>query len=469
VPTFSIENFGCRATDADARALRRSLLSSGLTAESQHAAADFVVLNTCTVTAAADSQAREAIRKIHRTNPGARIIVTGCYAQRAPDEIASLEGVTWVVGNSYQTQIAELLQNVRTEQPSARGCDQSQPANHFFALSRLYEDGMSLARGPAKILTGDIFAQTSIPIEPSGPEMEAGHTRPILKIQDGCNNRCSYCVIPFVRGRSRSLTPDVVVEQVRKLVASGAKEIVLSGINLGSYGRDFVPRFALGEVVGRILEETSVEQLRFSSVEPQDITEDFIALVASSDRLARHFHVPLQSGCDKILRGMHRWYRASHYAERIGRIRRTMADAAIGADVIAGFPGETDEDFRTTYELIQALPLTYLHVFSFSSRPGTEAAAWGAPVDGAVIRERARALRLLSQRKTGEFRASQAGRKLRAITLARGGADWTEALTGNYLKVKVAGRQAANLWWQAEIMPDESWLARTEPEFSFQK
>jgi threonylcarbamoyladenosine tRNA methylthiotransferase MtaB len=328
---------------------------------------------------------------------------------------------------------------------------------------------MSLARGPAKILTGDIFAQISISIEPRDEGIEPGRTRPILKIQDGCNNRCSYCVIPFVRGRSRSLPPDVVVEEVRRLVASGAKEIVLSGINLGSYGRDLVSRIGLGDVVRRILDETSLEQLRFSSVEPQDVTEDFVALVASSERLARHFHVPLQSGSDIILRSMHRWYRAAHYAERIQRIRRMIPDAAIGADVIVGFPGESDEDFHTTYKFIEALPLTYLHVFSFSSRPGTKAADLGAQVNLAIIRDRARALRLLSQRKAAEFRASQSGRKLRAITLARSGPDWTEALTSNYLKVTIAGRHAANLWCEAEIMAGESALRITETEVSLQK
>jgi threonylcarbamoyladenosine tRNA methylthiotransferase MtaB len=469
VPTFSIENFGCRATDADASALRRSLLASGLTALGEHAAADFVVLNTCTVTAAADSQARDAIRKIHRANPGAQIIVTGCYAQRAPEEIASLDGVTWVVGNSHQTEIAELLQNFLIDEQSGEGRESHGIENNFVPLSRLGDDPMSLARGPAKILTGDIFAQGSIQIEPQDGRIEAGRTRPILKIQDGCNNRCSYCVIPFVRGRSRSLAPDVVVEEVGKLVASGAKEIVLSGINLGSYGRDLVSRVTLGDVVRRILDETSLDQLRFSSVEPQDVTEDFVALVASSERLARHFHVPLQSGSDKILRGMHRWYRAAHYAERIRRIRSMMPDAAIGADVIVGFPGESDDDFRVTYEFIEALPLTYLHVFSFSTRPGTKAADLGAQVNSAVIRERARTLRWLSQRKAAEFRVSQAGRRLRAITLARSGPDWTEALTGNYLKVRIAGRHAANLWCEAEIMADESAWRTTETEVSLQK
>jgi threonylcarbamoyladenosine tRNA methylthiotransferase MtaB len=461
VPTFSIENFGCRATDADAAALRRSLLASGLTVLGEHAA-DFVVLNTCTVTANADAQARDAVRKIHRANPKARIIVTGCYAQRAPDEIASLEGVTWVVGNSHQTEIPELLEDFQSEQFSNSQIDASLTGNNFVPLSRLSDDAMSLARGPAKILSGDIFAQTSVQLAPHGGGLEGDRTRPILKVQDGCNNRCSYCVIPFVRGRSRSLAPDVVVEEVRKLVASGVKEIVLSGINLGSYGRDFIPRAALSEVVRRILDETALEQLRFSSVEPQDVTEDFVALVASSERIARHFHVPLQSGSDKVLRGMHRWYRAAHYAERIRRIRNMVPDAAIGADVIVGFPGETDEDFRMTHDFIEALPVTYLHVFSFSSRPGTKAADSNASVDPAVIRERAHALRALSQRKATEFRASQQGRKVRAITLARGGADWTEALTSNYLKVKVPGHLAANLWCEAEISLDERAIGNLE-------
>jgi threonylcarbamoyladenosine tRNA methylthiotransferase MtaB len=269
-------------------------------------------------------------------------------------------------------------------------------------------------------------------------------------------------VIPFVRGRSRSLAPDVVVDEVLKLVAGGAKEIVLSGINLGSYGRDFTPRTALAAVVKRMLAETSLERLRFSSVEPQDVTEDFIRLVASSERIARHFHVPLQSGSDKILKGMHRRYRAAHYAERMHRIRRTLPDAAIGADVIVGFPGETDHDFRATYDFVEALPLTYLHVFSFSVRPGTEAAQLNQPVAAAVIRDRARALRVLSRSKAAQFRASQSGRRLQAITLARGAEDWTEALTSNYLKVRVPGRHPANRWVEAEISEDEVAVANSE-------
>jgi threonylcarbamoyladenosine tRNA methylthiotransferase MtaB len=441
MPTFSIQNFGCRATDADAAALRRELLAVGLTLTAEHASADVVVLNTCTVTAAADSQAREAIRKIHRSNPGARIVVTGCYAQRAPEELAAIQGVEWVVGNSHQAQIPEIL---RKQRAAATSSD-------FVSVTELDGDALSLARGPAKILTGDIFAQSAVQIAPA--RMMAGdRTRPVLKIQDGCNNRCSYCVIPFVRGRSRSLAPNDVIREVHTFCAAGAKEIVLSGINLGSYGRDLAPRAALSGVVRRILDETSLDQLRFSSIEPQDITEYFVALVASSDRLARHFHIPLQSGSDRVLRAMHRWYRTEHYAERVQLVRRMLPDAAIGADVIAGFPGESDADFRATFEFIERLPFTYLHVFSFSERPGTAAAAVGDQVSLPAIRARARALRELGQRKAAEFRASQAGRTLRALTLARGGDNWTEALTANYLKVRIAGRHSANQWHEVSVV-----------------
>ena len=289
--------------------------------------------------------------------------------------------------------------------------------------------------------------------------VEGDRTRPVLKIQDGCNNRCAYCVIPFVRGRSRSLPPAVVVAEVQKLVGSGSREIVLSGINLGAYGRDLSPRSGLSDVVHRILEETPLEQLRLSSIEPQDVTEELISLVASSDRLAPHFHVPLQSGSDRILRAMHRWYRADHYAERVKRIRRIVPGAAIGADVIVGFSGETQEDFQNTVELIERLPFTYLHVFSFSARPGTAGVNLAAPVPGTVIRDRARTLRALSQRKSSEFRASQSGRSLRALTLAGGGDTWTTAMTANYLKIRIPGRLPANQWHEICLSSDESSMA----------
>jgi threonylcarbamoyladenosine tRNA methylthiotransferase MtaB len=466
--TFSIENFGCRATEADAAALRHGLLAGGLLLADDQSSADLVVLNTCTVTGAADSQTREAVRKIHRANPAARIIVTGCYAQRAPEELAALEGVTWVIGNSHQTEIpgvaAELLG--RASQPISRASQVEQ--KDFVPVSLLGDDQMSLARGPAKILTGDIFAQTSVQIAPTEVG-EGDRTRPVLKIQDGCNNRCAYCVIPFVRGRSRSLPPPVVIAEVQKLVAAGSREIVLSGINLGAYGRDLSLRAGLSDVIHSILRETSLEQLRLSSIEPQDVTEELISLIARSPRVAAHFHVPLQSGSDRILRAMHRWYRAAHYAERVERIRQISPDAAIGADVIAGFPGETDEDFQATYELIERLPFTYLHVFSFSARPSTEGANLPASVPAAIIRERARTLRALARKKSSEFRSAQAGRVFRALTLVGGEGSWTPALTANYLKVRIPGRLPANEWHETAIFSDETLMEDWSPPASFRK
>lgn len=441
MPTFSIQNFGCRATDADAASLREQLRSKGLALIDQPAAADVVVLNTCTVTAAADSQAREAVRKIHRTNPSARIVVSGCYAQRAPEELAALPGVALVIGNSHFSSIPDIVCDSDSLPPRR--------AKDFVELSAIAEP-ISLREGRARILTGDIAAQIELPL-PAPTTSGADRTRPILKIQDGCNHRCAYCVIPFVRGRSRSLPPDVVVREVRRLVSSGVKEIVLSGINLGSYGRDLSPRAALEPLVQRILAETELERLRFSSIEPQDVTRDFIDLVASSNRIAPHFHVPLQSGSDRILRAMHRWYRAAHYAERIRHIRAVLPHAAIGADVIAGFPGESDTDFAKTMGFIDSLPFTYLHVFSFSSRPGTEAAKLESHVSEPEIRRRARALRALGTAKSAAFRKSQVSRWEHALTLHRQGNGWTECLTGNYLPVRIEGAVPANRWCRVRV------------------
>src|SRR6267143_2670099 len=230
--TFHIEHFGCRATQADAAAIERQLLERGFLASRGAAQADVDVVNTCTVTASADTRARQAIRAIHRENPAARIVVTGCYAQRAPEELAGLEGVAWVIGNSHQIQIPAVVRDSFSLPAAA----DTAPGD-FVPLAKLDGEAMSLERGPAKILTGDIFAQSTVQVAPAAL-IGGDRTRPILKIQDWCNNRCSYCVIPFVRGRSRSLEPGLVIEAVRKLVAGGVREVVLSGINLGAYGRD---------------------------------------------------------------------------------------------------------------------------------------------------------------------------------------------------------------------------------------
>jgi threonylcarbamoyladenosine tRNA methylthiotransferase MtaB len=457
--TFFIEQFGCRATQADAAVIERQLVERGYAVSADANSADIIVVNTCTVTAAADLQARQSIYAIHRKNPAARVIVTGCYAQRAPQEIAALEGVSWVVGNSHKPEIPRLIQEmgqVMGQQMGREMAPDSSPATRhgFVPLSMIASEALSLDRGSAKILTGDILEQRELLVAPIEGG-EAGHTRPVLKIQDGCNKRCSYCVIPQVRGRSRSLAPGSVIEEIRKLCEGGAREVVLSGIDLGNYGRDLAPRAVLGELLRRILDETAIERLRVSSVEPMDVTEDLIAIFAASERMARHFHMPLQSGSDRILAAMHRWYRAEHYARRAELAREWLPDAAVGADVIAGFPGETEVDHQATLALIERLPLTYLHVFSFSSRPGTTAAELRNQVSEQVIARRARELRALGEKKKTIFQMAQTGRTMRVLTLNRSGMDatglWTRALSSNYLDVRVSGEWPANQFLDARI------------------
>ena len=446
---FFIEQFGCRATQADGAAIERELRERGYVASPDANSADVVVVNTCTVTGAADVQARQVIHAIHRENPAARIVVTGCYAQRAPEDLARLKGVAWVVGNSHKPEIPRLIEELTPVLPPRREAG-------FVPLGEAGAAPLSLQRGPAKILTGNISEQRELLIAPVEGG-EAGHTRPVLKIQDGCDSRCSYCIIPQVRGRSRSLAPDRVIAEIRKLSAAGAREVVLSGIDLGSYSRSLDPRAVhrerstrteLAELLRRILDETPIERLRVSSIEPTDIIEDLIALFAASERLARHFHMPLQSGSDRILAAMHRWYRAEYYARRAELVRERLPDAAIGADVIAGFPGETEEDHRATLALVERLPLTYLHVFSFSPRPGTPAAEMQGHVSRGIIARRAQELRAVGEEKKTAFRVAQAGRTLRVLTLHRDGEDaagpWTRALSGNYVDVRVAGRWPAN-------------------------
>ena len=451
--TFYIQQFGCRATQADGAVLERQLLDRSCTAAADAASADIVVVNTCTVTASADAQARDAIRKLHAKNPAARVIVTGCYAQRAPEELAALPGVSWVVGNSHKPQIPDLVEAVSPKPLPV-------PSNGFFPVVALEAEPMSLFRAPAKILTGNIFEQNLLLGAPvlGG---EGNHTRPTLKIQDGCDSRCSYCVIPFVRGKSRSLPPDTVIQEIRRLSEAGYREIVLSGINLGTYGRDLSPRVEFEDLLRRILDETSVERLRISSIEPLDVTQDLIELFASTDRIAQHFHMPLQSGSDPILAAMHRWYRAEHYARRVELIHERLPHAAIGADVITGFPGETDGDHATTVAFIESLPFTYLHVFSFSKRPGTKAATLPNDVPGSVIKRRARELRALGEKKVAAFRQSQLGRTLRVLTLRRDDSaelsvgDTTPALSSNYLKVRVCGVHPPNGWLNVSVSTEE--------------
>jgi len=434
VSSFHIENFGCRATQADGVAIERQLLARGLEHAVQAADAQLVVLNSCTVTASADQDVRAAIRRIHRGNPECKILVTGCYAQRAPEELAGLPGVEWVVGNSHKQQVGDVV------------CGSA----GLVPLEMIAPAGGGRVSSTTQVIVGDIFAHTELlaaPVFDGG----ADKTRPNLKVQDGCDNRCSFCIIPAVRGPSRSLPMDKVLAQVGVLVDAGFRELVISGINLGRWGRDLAPPHRFENLVRAIVERTPLEKLRISSVEPMDWTPELIALVAGCERIAKHAHVPLQSGSDRVLRAMHRKYRPWNYAEKIRRIRDAMPAAAIGADVMVGFPGESNADFEETRRLIEALPLTYLHVFTYSSRPGTRSAAMPNQVPVQLARERNRVLRALAAQKKRAFMESFVGRELPAITLSAGDDHSTAALTDNYLKMKLAGRHGANQWIGARV------------------
>ena len=400
--TFTIKNFGCRASQADGAAIAGQLAECGLAAAPE-GPADLVVLNSCTVTAAADQDLEKAVRRARRENPDTRILVTGCYAQRAPEHLAGLAGVTWVVGNSHKDRIGEIL-SVPTPAPSYH----------------------------AQIHLSDIFSRPeffSAPIEESGED----RSRPNLKIQDGCNNRCSFCIIPSVRGASRSASADWVLTQVRGLSERYA-EVVLTGVNLGRWGREAGGGRQLVQLLRRMLDETEVQRLRLSSIEPMDWTDELIELMAGSPRLARHVHAPLQPGSDAVLRRMFRKYRPRHYRDRILRAHQLMPDAAFGADVMTGFPGETQAEFEESLKFIESLPFTYLHVFTYSERPGTRAAESDSQVPGEIRKDRTRQLRELSERLARKFRQKMQGRRLSVVT--QGG---RRALSSNFITVDLGG------------------------------
>jgi len=401
VKTFHVQNFGCRASQADGAAIEANLAEIGFVPSKTSNDAGLVVLNTCTVTASADQDVRLAIRRLRRDNPKAKILVTGCYAQRASEDLAGIEGVSWVVGNSHKGSIGDIV----NEHPAP-----------YHAL----------------VHVGDIFDQNEFfaaPVE--GPAGD--RSRPNLKIQDGCNNRCSFCIIPGVRGKSRSAKPEWVIAETHRLAENGYPEIVLTGINLGRWGREWGGGRQLPDLLRRMLDETSIGTIRLSSVEPMDFTAELLELMAESPRIAKHVHAPLQSGSDGVLRRMHRKYRPRHYEERLRLARALMPDAAIGADVMVGFPGETDQEFNESVAFIESMPLTYLHVFTYSERPGTKAAELANPVPMEVRRQRNQILQEVSMRKNLEFRRRLIGKRFPAVSISKHGV----AMTTNFIRVEL--------------------------------
>ena len=411
---YSILTFGCRVNQADSLRIEEDLRARGAVA-SPSSDADLVVVNTCSVTASADQGARQAVRRVVRENPHARIVVTGCYATRRPDELGALEGVARLVPNDDKLRIIPLLE----------------AAGEIGAPGR-FADGS----GPC-----------GAPLEPG----LAGRTAFTLRVQTGCEERCSYCIIPATRGRGRSMEPAEVVREVSRVAAAGFREIALTGVHLGSYGRDLLPRTSLFALMQRLVEVEADVTFRLSSLEPMDCPGALVDLVsASGGRIAPHFHLPLQHASDRVLRRMRRPYTPEYYRDLLQRIAGSLPHASIGTDLIVGFPGETEEDFRATIEFLEDAPLSHLHVFPYSDRPGTEAASMDGKIPGPVVRARGAQIRAVGADLVRRFREAQVGTVRPGLTLE----DGRSVVTDNYLKVAIGPGLRRNERVAVRIEPD---------------
>lgn len=412
-----LATFGCRTNQADSAAIRQSFLADGFEETDRCDHADVIVVNSCTVTHRSDQQVRQLSRKLRRENPTARLIIAGCYAQREPETLARIAGIDAVVGTTRHNEILEIAKSLQAPVPA-----------NVYEVAAIYRDDFSKMRS----------------ITESPAIQLGGRTRPFIKIQDGCDAACAYCIIPSVRGPSRSVPPEAIIRQVRALAESGYKEIVLTGIHMGTYGLHLQPRHALDKLLADILEIQSLAQIRLSSLEPMELSRHVIELAAASDRLAPHFHVCLQSGSDRILKAMLRPYKTAKFASIVEEIRKRLPDAGIGTDLIVGFPGETEQDHRDTVNFVRRMPFTYLHVFPYSDRPGTRAFAMREHVDASIKKRRGEELRALSEEKNREFRKRFLGVRMRALALTDEEEGKRIGLTGNYLRVRFPREFHAN-------------------------
>ena len=406
---IAFSTLGCKVNQYDTSLMQSSINGTGayiiVPFDDE---ADIYVVNTCTVTGKGDVESRRLIRRAIRRNKKARVIVTGCYAQTRPEEIAKIDGVSMVLGNEEKYAFMDYLTH------------SGEDSNDH------------------KTFVGDSFNTFNIPQRclTNFPK----RTRSFLKVQDGCDSRCSYCIVPFARGGSRSLNPDDVMKQISALSQNGHKEIVLCGVHLGGYGRDISPRISLTSLIDKILSETDILRIRLSSIEPREITEELINIVASEDRICKHFHIPLQSGDDYTLRQMNRNYTSAFFEDLILRIRERTENAGIGCDVMVGYPGEEDYHFGNTYRFIERLPVTYLHVFAYSPRSGTAAYYKRETVNGDIKRKRSDAIRSLGEKKKIAFQTNFIG-KVVEVLIEEEEDEVTgmfKGYTGNYLRVLVS-------------------------------
>ncbi len=428
---YSIVTFGCRVNQADSLRLEEDLRARG-GVETPSRDADLVIVNTCSVTASADQGARQTIRRIARENPNAKIVATGCYATRCADEVAALPGVVRVIRNDDKLDFLRAPRTSGASEPGER----------------------SGAGVPASAPVGELDGRSpSIEYDgPCGSDIEpgvAGRTAFTIRAQTGCEEQCAYCIIPATRGASRSLPVADLVREIARVAAAGFKEVTLTGVHLGSYGRDLTPASSLLALLRALDAVEGDVRFRVSSLEPMDCTPDIVDLMASSARFLPHFHLPLQHAADRMLAAMRRPYTLDAYRRLVDDIVSRLPHASIGSDMIAGFPGETVDDFAANLAYLPSSPLTHLHVFPYSDRPGTEASAMRDKVHGSLVRARGAALRGIGADLAARFRASQAGTVRPGLTLE----DGTLVVTDNYLKVRIDPGLPRNVRLRVVIAP----------------
>jgi len=405
---FKITTLGCKVNQSESDAMAHQLKNSGWHPVHPKEKADLCIINTCTVTQKASMQSRQAVRQAIRSNPGARIIVTGCYAQTDPDEIGKIEGIHHIIGHADKSKIPNMVLSKK---------------------QALYP----------RLIRQNIFSEHNF--EQTSAAHSGNRTRPFLKIQDGCDSFCTYCIVPYARGRSRSLAIENVLKNIKRFRNAGSHEVVLTGVHLGAYGLDLSPKSDLTELLHRICESDPIDRVRLSSIEPHELTDELIHLMATAEIFCRHFHLPLQSGDDLILKKMRRPYTRSFFRDQIIKINELLPDAAIGVDTLIGFPGETEKAFENTYSLINELPITYLHVFPFSARKGTPASGYPQQVDPKTIKARCKKMRALGRLKKKEFYKKFTGKP--AEILIEDNRDKSTGLlkgiSSNYIPIHVTG------------------------------
>jgi len=397
--SVSLHTLGCKLNYSETSTIGKGFSQKGFSLKEFGEPADVFVLNTCSVTENADRECRQIVRSVLNKNPQTYVIVTGCYAQLQPNEIASIEGVDLVLGISEKMKLMDYIDNIEKKELSCIHRDSVEKANDFFEAFSSDTDS---------------------------------RTRAFLKIQDGCNYKCSFCTIPLARGASRSLAPDKVLDNAKKIIDAGYREIVLTGVNTGDY--DF-ENYRLIDILN-ILENTEIDRIRLSSIEPNLITDEIISFAKNSEKFCNHMHIPMQSGDNEILRSMRRRYNREYYRDTVLKLKDEVKDICIGADVIVGYPGETEEHFLNTEKFIRELPVNYLHVFSYSERRDTDAVLLPGRVEIADRKKRSSILRRLSDSKKYEHYNKFIGTE-QTVLFESDKDDYAEGLSENYIRVKV--------------------------------